>query len=103
ELARACGGQLSGPSGLAIEAVSTDSRKLAKGSLFVAVRGDNFDGHDFVPDAVAHGAAAVLVARAPAPGVPAIVAVDTVLALGELARAHRAKFAGPVVAITGSN
>ncbi len=103
ELARACGGQLSGPTGLAIEAISTDTRKLAKGSLFVAVRGESFDGHDFVPDAAAHGAAAVLVARPPAAAVPAIVVADTVLALGELARAHRAKFAGPVVAITGSN
>jgi len=103
ELASACGGTLHGPAELPITNVSTDTRKLARGALFVAVRGENFDGHDFLADALAKGAAAVLVARAPAADVPAIAVADTVLALGELARFHRARFAGPVVAITGSN
>ena len=105
ELARACGGTLLGPAEREVTSVSTDSRALAAGSLFVAVRGENFDGHDFVPEAARRGAAAVLVARAPEPalGIAAIVVRDTVTALGELARAHRASFAGPVVAITGSN
>lgn len=103
ELARACGGALRGPAELAVASVSTDTRALARGALFVAVRGENFDGHDFVADALANGAAAALLAREPAADVPAIVVGDTVLALGELARFHRARFAGPVVAITGSN
>jgi UDP-N-acetylmuramoyl-tripeptide--D-alanyl-D-alanine ligase len=105
ELARACGGKLLGPAELEVASVSTDSRALAPGALFVAVRGESFDGHDFVADAARLGAAAVLVARAPEKslGIPAIVVADTVAALGALARAHRARFAGPVVAITGSN
>ena len=105
ELARACGGELLGPAELEIQSVSTDTRALPAGSLFVAVRGETFDGHDFLADAARLGAAAVLVARAPdkSLGIPAIVVADTVAALGALARAHRARFAGPVVAITGSN
>ena len=105
DLAHACSGELLGPAGLEITSVSTDTRALAAGALFVAVRGENFDGHDFLVEAARRGAAAVLIARVPdeSLGVPAIVVKDTVTALGALARAHRAKFAGPVVAITGSN
>jgi UDP-N-acetylmuramoyl-tripeptide--D-alanyl-D-alanine ligase len=105
ELARACGGELRGAAATEVMSVSTDTRTLARGALFVAVKGDSFDGHDFLGDAARAGAAALLVAHAPGAGVslPAIVVGDTIAALGELARAHRAKFAGPVVAITGSN
>ncbi|MFI5314217.1 MAG: UDP-N-acetylmuramoyl-tripeptide--D-alanyl-D-alanine ligase [Myxococcota bacterium] len=105
ELARNCGGTLLGPAEREVTSVSTDSRALPPGSLFVAIRGESFDGHDFVPEAARLGAAAVMVGRAPDPslGVAAIVVSDTVIALGELARAHRARFTGPVVAITGSN
>jgi len=105
ELADFCGGRLRGARGLAIASVSTDTRALGPGALFVAVRGETFDGHDYTGEALARGAAALLVARenaAPA-GSPAIVVDDTVAALGELARGHRARFAAPVVAITGSN
>jgi UDP-N-acetylmuramoyl-tripeptide--D-alanyl-D-alanine ligase len=103
DLAEACGGRLAGPAELEIRSVSTDTRALGPGALFVAVKGDTFDGHDFVSEARKRGAAAVLVTRAPADAGPAIVAADTVLALGALARAHRQSFRGPVVAITGSN
>ena len=105
ELARACGGELRGADATEIKSVSTDTRTLGPGALFVAVKGDSFDGHDFLTEAARAGAAAVLVAHAPGAGVslPAIVVGDTVAALGQLARAHRARFAGPVVAITGSN
>jgi len=105
DLARAAGGRLVGPAERELTSVSTDTRTLGAGALFVAVKGESFDGHDFLAEAAARGAAAALVARAPDPklGLAAIVVGDTVLALGEIARAHRASFAGPVVAITGSN
>ena len=105
ELARACGGTLRGSGEVEIKSVSTDTRSLPSGALFVAVKGESFDGHDFLADAARLGAAAVLIARAPDPSltVPAVVVGDTIEALGALARAHRASFAGPVVAITGSN
>ncbi|HTO52686.1 MAG TPA: UDP-N-acetylmuramoyl-tripeptide--D-alanyl-D-alanine ligase [Myxococcota bacterium] len=103
ELARAAGGKLAGPSDLEVTSVSTDTRSLGPGALFVAVKGESFDGHDFVSEARKRGAAAVLMSRAPEDALPAIVVTDTVLALGALARAQRASFPGPVVAITGSN
>ena len=85
--------------------VVTDSRGLAPGDLFVALRGERFDGHDFVPGALAHGAAAALVAadRAGAFEGPLIAVDDTLAALGALATHWRRRFDLPVVAITGSN
>ena len=89
-----------------LTAVSTDSRTLEPKSLFVALRGDNFDGNDFIDDAIAHGAAVVVCARGRAldrEGVAFIEVEDTLRALGDLAAAHRRQFRIPVVAITGSN
>jgi len=105
ELARDCGGRISGAHDVLIESVSTDTRTLGRGALFVAVRGESYDGHDYARDALARGAAALLVSREPDAtlGAPAIVVDDTVAALGRLAREHRARFSGPVIAITGSN
>ena len=105
ELARAAGGRIVGPADREITGVSTDTRTLGPGALFVAVKGESFDGHDFLAEAAARGAAAALVAREPDPklALPAIVVSDTVDALGALAHAQRASFHGPVVAITGSN
>jgi UDP-N-acetylmuramoyl-tripeptide--D-alanyl-D-alanine ligase len=90
---------------VAVAGVSTDTRSVGAGQLFVALRGERFDAHDFLGDAVAAGAAALLVAdaaRVPA-GVPAVVVADTRLALGRLAAAWRARFDLPVIAVTGSN
>ena len=90
------------------ESVGTDSRALAPGQLFVALRGEHFDGHDFV-DAAAHaGAAAAMVDAAwaaahPDAALPLLIVDDTRLALGALAAAWRARFAVPVIGITGSN
>jgi UDP-N-acetylmuramoyl-tripeptide--D-alanyl-D-alanine ligase len=101
---RAVGGDLCGPD-RAIAGVSTDTRTVAPGQLFVALRGERFDGHDFLEQAVAAGAGALLVtdgARIPA-GFPALVVADTRLALGRLAAAWRAGFEIPVIAVTGSN
>lgn len=104
ELARDCGGTLHGLGQVRISSVSTDSRDLAAGALFVALSGDHFEGHAFVKQARAAGAAALLVSRdVEHGGLPTILVPDTLEALGELARAHRQRFRGPVIAITGSN
>jgi len=83
--------------------VHTDSRTVEPGDLFVALKGERFDAHDFIADVVTRGAAAVLVSRAVDAGVPAIVAPDTRLALGDLASGWRHQFTLPAVAVTGSN
>ncbi len=100
----AIGGRLVGADP-ALAGVSTDTRAIAAGQLFVALRGERFDAHDFLDQAIAAGATALLVsdaARVPA-GVPALVVDDTRIALGKLAAAWRARFAIPVIAVTGSN
>ena len=87
----------------AINGVSTDTRAIKSGELFIALRGPNFDAHDFVELAVQQGAAAVLVERQVNVPVPQLVVADTRLALGQLAAAWRQQFTIPVIAITGSN
>lgn len=86
-----------------ISCVGTDSRNITKGMLFVALKGDNFDGHDYAELAIAQGAAAVLVSDSSLNVTPALLVNDTCLALGQLAAYWRSKFAIPVAAITGSN
>jgi len=88
--------------------VSTDSRAIASGELFVALRGEYFDGHQFVAAAKARGAAAALVDAQAAEdlqalGLPLIRVADTRLALGALAADWRARFSLPLIAVTGSN
>ena len=85
--------------------VTTDSRTLRAGDLFVALRGERFDGHDFVPAALAQGAAAALVARDRADTIAgALIAVDDPLAaLGRLAAHWRAQFTLPLALVVGSN
>jgi len=91
--------------------VSTDSRTLEPGALFVALRGERFDGHEFLGAVRERGAAAVMIdeagARAyatqSAAGLPAIVVDDTRKALGTLAACWRARFDIPLVAVAGSN
>ncbi len=104
EIRRAVGGVLCGPD-RAIAGVSTDTRSIEPGQLFVALRGERFDGHDFLEQAIAAGAGALLVAveeRLPA-GASVLVVADTRLALGRMAAAWRARFDIPVIAVTGSN
>ncbi len=100
-LVAATGGTMTVP--FAANAVAIDSRTLAPGALFVALHGENRDGHAFVADALARGAAGALVDR-PMPGVgPLLVVVpDTLEALRGLARFARARFHGRLVAVTGS-
>ena len=103
-VADAVGGQLLGHD-VALHGVSTDTRQVAAGSLFVALRGERFDAHDFIGEAIASGANALLISDAShlPEGTPAILVDDTRLALGRLAAAWRAQFALPVIAVTGSN
>ena len=84
--------------------VWADTRSVQPGDLFVALRGERFDAHEFVKDAVAKGAAAVVVSRPFAGlGVPVIEVPDTLAALGALGRYRRRAWNGPVVAVAGSN
>lgn len=105
EVARAVGGALSGPEDLQLTSVSTDTRDALSHSLFVALVGERFDAHDFLDRALDGGASALLVSRdvAAPPGVAVIRVEDTLFALGELARAHRARMNTRVIGLTGSN
>ena len=82
--------------------VQTDSRRIEKGNLFVALRGEKFDGHQFLQQVAAQGAIAALVEEQQEVALPQIVVPNTLKALGDLARYHRQRFAVPVVAVTGS-
>lgn len=87
----------------AFTGVSTDTRGLKSGELFVALQGLHFDGHDYLSEAKAKGAAGVVVTHAVAVDLPQIIVADTRLALGQLAGAWRERFDRPVIAVTGSN
>ncbi len=83
--------------------VGTDSRAIASEQLFVAIKGEQFDGNTFASEAIKLGAAAALVSDKTVVVSPAVLVKDTRLALGELAHYWRQKFDLPVVAVTGSN
>jgi UDP-N-acetylmuramoyl-tripeptide--D-alanyl-D-alanine ligase len=102
--AGAVGGSMIGAS-VPFSRVTTDTRALAPGDLFVALRGERFDGHDFVAQALAAGAAAALVERARASSLTGnLIAVDDPLrSLGTLAAFWRNRFDIPVATVTGSN
>ncbi len=85
--------------------VSTDSRTVKAGNLFVALDGENFDGHQFIGQALSGGAVAVMVNAAKAENIsaPLVAVADTRRGLGELAAAWRSQFDLPLIAVTGSN
>lgn len=86
--------------------VSTDSRNIKKSELFVALRGETFDGHNFIRDVQKKGAVCAIVDKRfkyTKFSLPMLVVDDTVKALGQLANCYRKKFSMPVVAITGSS
>src|SRR5579863_8748168 len=86
------------------EGVSTNSRSVTPGNLFVALRGERFDAHAFLQDVADQGAAAVVVEKRPTDlSIPALVVPDTRVALGEIARHWRRQFSLPVIGVTGSN
>ncbi|MFA5362211.1 MAG: UDP-N-acetylmuramoyl-tripeptide--D-alanyl-D-alanine ligase [Candidatus Omnitrophota bacterium] len=104
----------------AFSGISTDSRTIAPGEAFIAIKGDNFDGHEFIAEAVKRGAGCVIrkrsrgeypaisqtvLGRVSSGGAPpAILEVeDTIKAYGDIARFHRRRFSAPVIAVTGSN
>ncbi len=95
------------PAGTApLGGVSTDTRSITRGDLFVALRGERFDGHDFLAQAAAAGAAAVVVddvARTAGLHLPVFPVVDTTRALGALGRWWRETWGGTIVAVAGSN
>ena len=96
--------QLMGDAHTRIDRVHTDSRSLQPGDLFVALRGERFDAHDFLPQASAAGAAAVLAERGvEVSGLPGIQVADSRRALGELSRGWRSQLQLPLIAVTGSN
>ncbi|TWO72516.1 UDP-N-acetylmuramoyl-tripeptide--D-alanyl-D-alanine ligase [Caenimonas sedimenti] len=104
EAAAWLGGRLVGDGGLAVQRVHSDTRTLAPGDLFVALKGERFDANDFIADAQSKGAAAALAhpGRIPA-GFHGIEVDDSKAALGQLAHAWRQQFQLPLVAVTGSN
>jgi UDP-N-acetylmuramoyl-tripeptide--D-alanyl-D-alanine ligase len=86
------------------DGVSTDSRAVGAGALFVALRGEHFDGHDFLPDVASKGVAAVVADQLPEGWtLPAIVVPDTLAALGRIANFWRSQYRIPVIGVTGSN
>ena len=103
ELARTVSAEFRGDGRIGFSSVSTDSRTLAAGALFVALTGERFDGHEYVARARAAGAAAALVERAVGVDMPQLIVSDSKRAFGLAAAAWRARFALPVIAVTGSN
>ena len=90
----------------AVERITTDTRSISRGELFVALRGERFDGHDYLEAAAAAGAAGVVVTRPLPLGVlriPVYQVKDTLIALGALARYWRRAWGGKVIAVAGSN
>lgn len=102
ELVRCAPGQIVG-NDCAFNSVSTDSRTLQQGALFVALSGPSFDGHDFVAAAAERGAAAAIVERPLAADIAQIVTPDPLAALSAFAHEWRRQFHIPVVGVTGSN
>jgi UDP-N-acetylmuramoyl-tripeptide--D-alanyl-D-alanine ligase len=102
------GARLVGDASVVVQRVHTDTRTLAAGDLFVALKGERFDGGQFLAQARAQGAAAALCETAALPlleraGLPGLVVPDARLALGALAAGWRSQFSLPVIAVTGSN
>ncbi len=97
-------GSATGPTWESVRGVVTDSRAIQQGNLFVALRGERFDAHEFATQAADAGATAVIVERGTSlpDYVSAVEVDDTLVALGDLARAHRHAWNGKVVGITGS-
>ncbi len=109
DIARATGGEIIGNAAVEVTGVSTDSRSVVAGELFVALKGERFDGHDFIGAVAGKGVKVFLAEREwtgrhdPPVGTSCIVVGDTLRGLGDLASFHRGRFNLPVVAVTGSN
>ncbi|PAU57814.1 UDP-N-acetylmuramoyl-tripeptide--D-alanyl-D-alanine ligase [Pseudomonas indica] len=103
EIADALSGRLVG-NDVGFSSVSTDSRAIQQGQLFIALTGPRFDGHDYLGEVAGKGAVAALVEReVPNVALPQLVVRDTRMALGQLGALNRQVFAGKVAAVTGSS
>jgi UDP-N-acetylmuramoyl-tripeptide--D-alanyl-D-alanine ligase len=98
-------GRITGRPPTTFTGISTDTRAIQAGALFVALVGDRFDGHDYLSAAASAGATGGIVRRgtSPVPGLVLFEVDDTLRAFGRLARARRRTLQGPVVAVTGTN
>lgn len=107
EIAAATGGVIHGAYDNRINGISTDSRTVQPGQLFLALRGERFDGHGFINEVIARGIKVVVASELPqddlAAGVSVVVVNDTLRGLGDLAAAYRNRYDLPIVGITGSN
>ncbi len=103
-LANACAARVNGPT-QQCTSVSTDTRTLQPGALYVALHGENFDGHRFVAQAIKAGAIGILVSQSvdASAEITVLQVADTLVALQQMAHASRLAFDGPVIAVTGSN
>ena len=105
EVAKAIGAEMAGAE-VGFTRVETDTRRLTPGCLFVALKGERYDGHAFIDEAIAKGAAAVMRQKdRPTPHTPhpSLIVEDTRLALGRLAAWHRCRMPARILAVTGSN
>ncbi|MDO9464471.1 MAG: UDP-N-acetylmuramoyl-tripeptide--D-alanyl-D-alanine ligase [bacterium] len=109
EIIEATKGQLvKGDQNFQIRSISIDSRSIKKGDLFIAIKGDNFDGHDFIGNAIKSGASGIILSSLHSPLKtlsPAFIikVSNTLKALQNLAKYYRLKFDIPIIGITGSN
>ena len=85
------------------QGVSIDTRTLSPGNLFIAIQGEQFDGHDFIEEALKKGASAALVSRKCDTAIPQIVVEDTLDAFGKISELWRDRFSLPIIGVTGSN
>ncbi len=102
QLAQAVHGQQHGED-VTFQGVSTDTRSLGNGELFVALVGEHFDGHQFLNEASGKGAAAALISHFVATDLPVVIVEDTTAGLGRLGAYWRRQFDVPLIAVTGSN
>lgn len=101
EIIQAVDGSFGYPVGEMVSAISTDTRKITENSVFIALKGENFDGHDFAAEAMKLGACAVITEK-PVEGARCIIVDSTAKALLDLAHYYRMKFSMPFVGVTGS-
>ena len=106
ELLKVTGGKLiSGSLDISVKGISIDSRSVRRGEAFIAIKGEKFDGHDFIPAVIKNGVSCIITEKdEKREGVVFIKVKDTVKALGDIARFNRVRFSNiPVIAVTGSN
>lgn len=101
ELAKILHGTLQG-NDVMVTSFSTNTRDLESGQIFIALKGEQYDGHDFIPSACERNAAGAIISKKLNLSIPTIQVADTKLALGQIAAHHRQKFTLPIIAVTGS-